>query len=442
MPRACILTYGCQMNVHDSEIVAGQLARLGYEMTPDPAAADAIFVNTCTVREHAKLRGLARIASLSTFKRRRPGVFLAAMGCVASEERGRLFERFPFLDAVIPTDQVTEVARYVSDAAADFGGHISADTPRLRFSGFKAYVTIITGCNMDCTYCIVPKTRGRERSRPMADVLREVAALVAQGYREIVFLGQTVNAYGDDLPDPAENFTALLRETDRLFPNGRVRFLSPHPQQITDGLISAWPGLSSLCGHIHLPVQSGSDRILRRMKRLYTRDEFLRKIDALRRNVPDIVITTDLIVGFPGETEEDFQETLSLCESVRFDSAYMYIYSPRQNTAATRLKDPVPSREAALDRHGRLVELQTRHTHDSFDRQVGRTVEVLIESAAKEGGLLGKSRATHDVVIDAEPGPAGAAPAPRIGDVVRIEVESVVGKTLRGRVVAEVAAGA
>lgn len=424
MPRACLITYGCQMNVHDSEIVAGQLARMGYEIVDDEFSADAVFVNTCTVREHAKSKGIARLSSLSALKRRRPGVFLAAMGCVASEERDRLREMLPFLDAVIPTEQITQVAKFMSDQQSDFGSDpfLTADTPRLRFSSFKAYVTLITGCNMDCTYCIVPQTRGRERSRPIDDVLREVAGLVEQGYREIVFLGQTVNAYGDDLREPESTFTDLLRRADRIFPSGRVRFLSAHPKKMTQDLIDLWPALGSLCEHIHLPVQSGSDRILKRMKRLYTRGDFERKIASLRKNVPDIAVTTDVIVGFPGETEEDFRQTLDLCESVQFDSAFMYIYSPRHGTAATRIQDPIPPRDVALERHARLVDLQARHTRMSLDRQVGRRVDVLFESAAVEGGLWGKSRSFHDVIAD--------LPPECIGRVVPVRVASVSGKTL------------
>ncbi|MBI4179831.1 tRNA (N6-isopentenyl adenosine(37)-C2)-methylthiotransferase MiaB [bacterium] len=418
------------MNLHDSEIVAGQLARLGYELVDAPDSADAVFVNTCTVREHAKLRGLARLRELSGLKRRRPEVFVAAMGCVASEERTRLFETLPFLDAVIPTDQVTQVSRFLSEQRADFGPSeaLTAETPRLRFSSFKACVTIITGCNMDCTYCIVPRTRGREKSRPLPDVLREVDSLVLAGYREILFLGQTVNAYGDDLgPMPADSwFTELLRETDRRFSGGRVRFLSPHPGKLTDDLISAWPDLGSLCEHIHLPVQSGSDRILRRMKRFYTRESFLRKVGALRRAMPDIAITTDVIVGFPGETEEDFRQTLSLCEEVGFDAAYMYLYSPRSGTAATRLKDPSPPHDVAVDRHASLAEVQSAHTRASLARQVGRVVEVLFEGPAREGGLFGKSRAFHTVVAD--------LPLTEVGRVVPVRVERVAGTSLRASI--------
>lgn len=426
MPRACIITYGCQMNLHDSEIVAGQLSKMGYRMVDDPLTADAVFVNTCTVREHAKSKGLARLQSLLHLKRRRPDVFVAAMGCVASEERDRLLETLPFLDAVIPTDQVTQIAKFMSEQQADFSDALTADTPRLRFSSFKAYVTIITGCNMDCTYCIVPATRGRERSRPIEDVLREVSGLVGQGYREIMFLGQTVNAYGDDLADPDSTFTELLRGADRIFPGGRVRFLSAHPQKISDDLIAAWPSLGSLCESIHLPVQSGSDRILRRMKRLYTRRDYERKVEALRKNVPGLTVTTDLIVGFPGETAADFEETRSLCESVQFDSAYVYIYSPRSGTAATRLKDEIPSRQVALERLSRLVELKDRHARQSLHRQIGRRADVLFESPAREtpGALWGKSRTAHDVVVD--------LPASYVGKVVSVQVEAVEGMSLRG----------
>ena len=426
MSRACIITFGCQMNVHDSEIVAGRLSQLGYEMVDDPEGADAVFVNTCTVREHAKFRGLARLTELAALKRRKPSLFLAAMGCVASEERERLFEKMPFLDAVIPTDQVTQVSKFMSEQNADFGNVLTADTPRLRFSSFMAFVTIITGCNMDCTYCIVPKTRGRERSRPLSDILREVAALADLGYREIMFLGQTVNAYGDDLGGPPSTFTRLLEETDKLFPSGRVRFLSPHPKRVSADFIEAWPRMGSLCEHIHLPVQSGSDRMLRRMKRLYTRGEYERTVDALRKSVPGVAVTTDLIVGFPGETEQDFQETLSLCDSLQFDSAYMYIYSPRSDTAATRLKDPAPPHGVSVDRHRRLAETADRHARASLDRLIGREVEVLFESKARESsGLYGKTRTFHSVISD--------LPESFIGKTVPVQIVARRGKALVGR---------
>lgn len=436
MPRACILTYGCQMNLHDSEIVAGQLAVLGYDMTPDPAVADAVFVNTCTVRESAKSRGLSRLRSLSGLKRKNPKMFLAVMGCVASEEKEALRRSMPFLDAVIPTDRVTQIAKYLNAESADFGAFLNADTPKLRFSSFKAWVTIMTGCNMDCTYCIVPMTRGRERSRPLKDVLAEVERLAASGYREITFLGQTVNNYGEELGDPRATFLNLLIETDRRFPAGRVRFLSPHPAKITPELIDAWPRMTSLCEHLHLPVQSGSDRVLRRMKRFYRRDDVARKVDALRRAVPGIAITTDLIVGFPGETEEDFRETLSLCETVQFDDAYMYIYSPRADTAAVKLDGAVPY-DVARERHTRLVEAQMAHTRRSLAGCVGRTAEVLIESAAlrrarKTPEVFGKTRQFRDVILDASAGSIGA--------VVTARIDSVRGKTLRASAVAPVPA--
>jgi len=276
---------------------------------------------------------------------------------------------------------------------------------------------------MDCTYCIVPATRGRERSRTLPDVLQEVANLAAQGYREIMFLGQTVNAYGEDLRDGASTFVELIRRTDRIFPRGRVRFLSAHPKKMSDDLIDAWPDIPSLCDHIHLPVQSGSDHVLRRMKRLYSSADFLRTVERLRRRMPGIAITTDFIVGFPGETEEDFQETLNLCESIRFDSAYMYLYSRRGGTAATRLAGEI-TRAESLDRHNRLVELQMRHTDGSLARQVGQTVQVLFEMRAREGGLFGKSGRFHDVIID--------LPDAFIGSVVPVRIERVVRRTLRG----------
>lgn len=436
MAKACILTYGCQMNVHDSEVVAGQLRELGYEMVEDVEQADAVFVNTCSVREHAKSRALARISTLTSLKQRRPGVFLAAVGCVATEEGENLRRRIPLLDAIIPTDQITNIARFLPEHDSDFAGispvspglALSADTPHLRFSSSRAYVAVATGCNLACTYCIVPRTRGPEKSRALEDVMREVSDLVSRGYREITFLGQVVNAYGGTAP--GDSFVEILRRTDRIFPNGRIRFFSAHPLKMTDELISEWPHLSCLCNHVHLPVQSGSDKILRMMNRLYTRDEYLRKVEALRRSVPGIAITTDIIVGFPGETDADYRATLSLCEQVRFDAAFMFIYSPRSGTPAARLRETTPPREKSVERLDELMELQALHVNETLRRQIGRTLEVLMETSSKDGGILGKSREFYDVVVD--------LPPQDVGKVMRVKIESLAGKTLLGKIEEEV----
>src|SRR5213596_1571833 len=353
MRRVYIETYGCQMNVADSELIVGVLVREGFVRTDDPAAADVLLVNTCAVRDHAEQRVLSRLGELKGFKR--PGAVLGVVGCMAQRLGARLLERVPQVDLVIGPDGYRGLPELIARARA---GERAAevefkrwehyeDVPPVRGTPVSAFVTVQRGCDYRCTFCIVPMTRGPERSRKLADVVREVAGLAARGTTEVTLLGQTVNSYHDGEHD----FADLVRAVGVLPGIRRLRFTSPYPTDFSERVLAAMAETAAVCEHVHLPVQSGSNRVLRRMLRRYTREGYLGVAAALRRAVRGIALTTDIIVGFPGETERDFEETVSLVREVRFDDAYTFKYSPRDGTPAVKLKDRVPTPVAGVGLH-------------------------------------------------------------------------------------------
>jgi len=399
MPRIYIETYGCQMNVADSELVLGVLAREGYVAVDDPAAADVVLVNTCAVRAHAEQKVLSRVGELKRSKR--PGGVLGVVGCMAQRLGPRLLERVPQVDLVVGPDGYRGLPDLIARAR---GGERAAavefkawehyeDVPPVREEGAaaSAFVTVQRGCDYRCTFCIVPMTRGPERSRKLADVVREVERLAGGGggTTEVTLLGQTVNSYHDGTHD----FADLLRAVGAVPGIRRLRFTSPYPTDFSERVVAAMAETAAVCEHVHLPVQSGSSRVLKRMLRRYDRDRYLGIVAALRRAIPGIALTTDIIVGFPGETEDDFQETLSLVEAVVFDDAYTFRYSPREGTPATRLKDGVPDHVAG-ERLERLVAAVRGIARCKNVGLVGTTHEVLVEGRAKRGDLLqGRTRA-------------------------------------------------
>src|SRR5216117_1187493 len=345
MPRIYIETYGCQMNVADSELMFGVLGREGYVRTDDPAEADVLLVNTCAVRDHAEQRVLSRLGELKQYKRR--GDVLGVVGCMAQRLGERLLARVPQVDLVIGPDGYRGLPELIARAR---GGERAAevefkswehyeDVPPVRATPVSAFVTVQRGCDYRCTFCIVPMTRGPERSRKLGDVVREVERLAAGGTTEVTLLGQTVNSYADDEHD----FADLLRAVGAVPGLRRLRFTSPYPTDFTDRVLTAMAQTPVVCEHVHLPVQSGSSRVLKRMLRRYDRARYLDVVAALRRAVPGIALTTDIIVGFPGETEADFRETVSLVEEVGYDDAYTFKYSPRDGTPATRMPQAVPA---------------------------------------------------------------------------------------------------
>lgn len=349
--RYYIETYGCQMNERDSENIAGMLVKCGYKKATDKQDADFILFNTCCVREHAELRTFGNVGFVKELKQSNPRLILGVCGCMMQQKEvaDKLYKRFPFVDMIFGTHELKNFPLMLEKALdkqrvfniTDMDGEVVEGLPAERTPGFSAFVNIMYGCNNFCTYCIVPYVRGRERSRRPQDILDEVRSVIEQGYSEITLLGQNVNSYNYD----GITFPQLLRMINSLPGLVRLRFMTSHPKDLSDELIDAMAELDKVCKHIHLPVQSGSDEILRRMNRRYSSEHYLELVDKLRSRVKDVEITTDIIVGFPGETEEDFQATCDLVRKVGYSNAYTFAYSPRQGTIAARMPDQIPQEE-------------------------------------------------------------------------------------------------
>ena len=409
MKRVYIETYGCQMNVADSELMFGVLGREGYVRAEDPTDADVILVNTCAVRENAEQRVIGRLGELQRVKR--PGDVLGVVGCMAQRLGPALLERVPRVDLVVGPDAYRNLPALIGMAgqgqrAADTGfrewEHYE-DVPPVRGKAPTAFVTVQRGCDYRCTFCIVPYTRGPERSRRLEDVVREVRTLAADGATEVTLLGQTVNSYHDGCHD----FADLLRAVGAVDGIRRLRFTSPYPTEFTAPVIDAMASTAAVCEHVHLPVQSGSDAVLRRMLRRYTRARYLQVVDQLRSAIPGITFSTDLIVGFPGETDAQFQETLSLVTDADFDDAYTFKYSVRDGTPATRLHDQVPDGVASV-RLERLIEVVRGNARRKNVARVGQVHEVLVERPARRGGLmLGRTRTNQPVLLELPPSAVG-----------------------------------
>jgi tRNA-2-methylthio-N6-dimethylallyladenosine synthase len=434
-PRTyAVRTYGCQMNAHDSERLAGLLEGAGYARAQDEAAAageaDVVVFNTCAVRENADNRLYGNLGHLASVKARRPGMQIAVGGCLAQKDRDTIVRRAPWVDVVFGTHNVGALpalldrARHNGEAAVEILEALEAfpsTLPTARESASSGWVSISVGCNNTCTFCIVPALRGKERDRRPGDVLAEVEALVADGVLEVTLLGQNVNTYGVELGDRGA-FAKLLRACGGVEGLERVRFTSPHPASFTDDVLEAMAVTPNVMPQLHMPLQSGSDRVLREMRRSYRSERFLGILQRVRAAIPDAAISTDLIVGFPGETEEDFEQTLRVVEASRFASAFTFQYSPRPGTPAATMADQVP-KAVVQERYERLVALQERISAEEAARQVGRVVEVLVaEGEGRKDGatarLSGRARDNRLVHVALPDG----APAPRPGDVVEVEV--------------------
>jgi len=409
--RYFIETWGCQMNLLDSDRIAGALEQHGYERAGSIGEADLVVLNTCSIREKAEEKVFCELGRLRALKRRRKDLVLAVCGCVAQREGARIFERAPYVDLVIGPRATgalpvlanriragDETARGTADTELrDDSLHFPFDQIRRDPAAGKAYVTIIEGCNHRCTFCIVPKTRGRQLCRNMDDVLAEVRALAQRGVAEVEFLGQTVNAY----LDPQHRTLAdLLVEASRIDGIRRIRFTTSHPTQMTEPLMDAMAACGpTVCPYLHLPAQSGSSSVLAAMRRGYDRDGYLRKVEALRRRIPDLALGTDIIVGFPTETDSDFRETLRLLEEVQFDTLYSFVYSPRPGTVAATWPDPVPPQEK-LARLRELQSLQKTIQERKHRAYVGREVEVLVEGPSKRDPAEWTGRTPHNRVVN------------------------------------------
>ncbi len=421
MPSVYIETHGCQMNVADSELLRGHLTRGGYTAAGDPADADVILLNTCAIREHAEERIFSRLSALAHFKTRRPHVQIGLAGCMAQHVRERLLEQ---LDFVVGPDAYRRLPELLGgDPFVDVRldrDETYADLAPQRGAGVRAWITVMRGCDKFCTFCIVPYVRGRERSLPAAAVLGQVRAAVAQGFREIVFLGQTVNAYRDGDTD----FGALLHDTAAIDGVTRIRFTSPHPSDMTDSVIDALATCAAVVPHLHLPLQSGSTPVLERMARGYSAQEFVRLVERVRAAVPELALTTDVIVGFPGESEADFAATLALLRVVRFDSAYIFKYSRRDFTRAAKWDETVSEAEKGR-RLEAVMALQAQVAAEINAGWIGRDVEVLVEGPARrpQGWLAGKTPQFKTAVFRAAAQP---------GDLVTVRVADATTQTLIG----------
>lgn len=381
-----IETFGCQMNVRDSETAAGLLETLGFSRGTDKESADLILFNTCCVRDHAEKRVFGNIGALKELKDEKPNLIIGVFGCMMQQQEvaEKLYKRFPFVDIVFGTNLLSRLPVFVE--SADSGARtlavdenniqIEDDLPSIRTGKINAFVNINYGCDNFCTYCIVPFVRGRERSREMSAVVEEAGKLVSEGYNEITLLGQNVNSYGKDLPDAS--FAKLLTLVSKVEGLRRIRFMTSHPKDLSDEMIAAMATLPNVCHHVHLPMQSGSNEILKQMNRKYTRERYLEIVKKLHAAMPDVELTTDIIVGFPGETEEDFLQTLDLVEQVGFASAFTFKYSPRKGTRAATMEDLVPE-AVKRERLHRLNELQERKSRENNEKYVGVTGVVHVE---------------------------------------------------------------
>jgi tRNA-2-methylthio-N6-dimethylallyladenosine synthase len=437
-----LTTFGCQMNEHDSERIRGVLEAEGWQEAETPDEADLLVFNTCAVRESAESRLLGRLGEARRLKSIKPGRLVALGGCFAQARKDGIFRQLPFLDIAFGPADIARLPDLVGEAA-DSEAHASSfdgtaapvsSLPSRRGSRTRAWVQAMTGCTNCCSYCIVPRVRGPERSRIPSDIEGEVRELVDDGVTEITILGQNVNAYGNDLAGEGKpSFAALLERLDAIAGLKRIRFTTSHPKDLGPDLIEAMRDLPSVCEHMHLPAQSGSTRILERMKRRYTRERYLELADRLRQEVGGVALTTDLIVGFPGEREDDFYRTMTLVERCRFDGAFTFVFSPRPGTEAARLPGTVP-RGTVRRRMKELVELSQAKALENNQALSGREMEVMVEGPSRLAGGQLRGRTRSNKIVNFRPD--GAGPSLVEGALVSVLIESVTSTTLKGRQVA------
>ena len=433
MRRYHVTTFGCQMNAHDSERIKGMLESLGLGETASPEEADVLVFNTCTIREKPDTRLAAYLGNAAAWKRARPDLVVAVGGCYAEAQRERIFELYPSVDVAFGPGSIPHLGDWIAAggyavARGKFATHehFAANLPTHRERRFQAWVQVSMGCNSACAYCIVPAVRGREQSRRPGEIVAEVARLADDGVREITLLGQNVNSWGRDLaPELRTDFGELLRACDAVPGIDRIRFTSPHPKDFRAPVIEAMAQCPTVCEHVHLPLQSGSSRILKRMRRTYDADRYLRLVGDLRSAIPDLALGTDLIVGFPGETDVDFEETLDLVREVRFDSAFTFIFSPRSGTEAATLPDQIPD-EVKHARLETLVEAVQRIAAEKNAERVGVVEEVLVEGSSRTDPSLLRGRTRRNTTVNFD-----GAELP--GEMAEVLVESSTSTTLRGR---------
>jgi len=430
MKKFHVTTFGCQMNEHDSERMKGMLTSLGYTESDQRDDADLILFKTCSIRENADNRLISHLGEAKRLEGEDPGRIVGVGGCWPQSVKDEVFRRFPFVDVAFGPGQIHRLAEFLnSDQLTaqgyfefeDFAGHLPAHRARQ----FQGWLQISQGCNCVCSYCIVPSTRGREQSRDPQELLLEAERLAADGVREITLLGQNVNSYGRDLPKESRiRFSDLLGMIDQVDGIDRIRYTSPHPKDMREDVIEAHATLPALCEHIHLPLQSGSSPILKKMRRTYTRERYMDRVTMIREKVPDCAITTDIIVGFPGETEADFDQTLEVVEEVGYDGAFTFVYSPRRGTLAAEMEDQVPH-PAKVERMERLVEAVQRRARERSQRFVGRSMDVLVGGPSRNDPTRIRGRIRHNKAVNFE----GTAEP---GQMVEVEISAATSQTLTG----------
>ena len=430
MKRFHVTTFGCQMNEHDSERMKGMLASLGYDEVAERDQADLILFNTCSIRENADNRFISHLGEAKRLKSENPDRIVGVGGCWAQSVKDKVFRRFPFVDVAFGPGQIHRLAEFLNSDSLTAQGYFefeefSGDLPEKRNRPFQGWLQISQGCNCVCSYCIVPSTRGREQSRHPGDLVEEAHRLAADGVREVTLLGQNVNSYGRDLPtDERIRFSDLLRLVDGVEGIDRIRYTSPHPKDMREDVIAAHDELAAVCEHIHLPLQSGSSRILKSMRRTYGRERYMDRVEMIRATLPDCAITTDIIVGFPGETDADFDETLEVAEEVGYDGAFTFVYSPRRGTPAAEMDEQVPH-PVKKERMAALIEVIQRRAHERAQRFVGRNMEVLVEGPSRNDPSRIRGRIRHNKAVNFE----GTAEA---GQMVDVEIGSASSQTLTG----------
>jgi tRNA-2-methylthio-N6-dimethylallyladenosine synthase len=460
--RYHVTTFGCQMNAHDSERIKGMLESLGLGEAVSQDEADVVVFNTCTIREKPDQRLAAHLAQAKALKDRDPERVIAVGGCYAEAQRERIFGLYPFVDVAFGPGSIPHLADWLGaggqalragSAAGEAGNarprsgdalgvprgrfaewrHFAGDLPVRRERRFQAWVQVSMGCNSKCAYCIVPAVRGREQSRRPGDIVAEVTTLAADGVREITLLGQNVNSYGRDLlPDVRTSFAELLRVCDSIDGIERIRFTSPHPKDFRADVIEAMAACRAVCEHAHLPLQSGSTRILKRMRRTYSRERYLQLVADMRAAIPDLALTTDLIVGFPGETDADFEETIEVVEEVGYDGAFTFVFSPRSGTEAATMPDQV-AEDVKRERIERLIEVVQRAAAARNAERIGGVEEVLVEGPSRTDPVLLRGRTRRNTTVNF----TGAAHA---GELVPVEISAATSTTLKGEQVVLVAA--
>ncbi|HEV7918784.1 MAG TPA: tRNA (N6-isopentenyl adenosine(37)-C2)-methylthiotransferase MiaB [Solirubrobacterales bacterium] len=430
MPSYHVTTFGCQMNEHDSERMKGMLQNLGYTEAPEQDGADVILFNTCSIRESADSRFVAHLGHAKRLKTENPERVIGVGGCWAQSVKEEVFERFPFVDVAFGPGQVHKLAEFLASDSITAQGFFefegfTGDLPAHREREFHGWVQISVGCNCVCSYCIVPSTRGREVSRDPDDLIADIAKMAGDGVKEVTLLGQNVNSYGRELPaNKRLTFAELLREVDAVDGIERIRYTSPHPKDMREDVIRAHVELPALCEQIHLPLQSGSSAILKAMKRTYNRERYMDRVRMIREIVPDCSISTDIIVGFPGETEDDFKETLEVVDEVSYDSAFTFNFSPRRGTLAADLPDQL-AYPVKRERMARLLDLVQEHASRQAQRFVGRELEVLVEGPSRKDPSKLRGRTRHNKVVNF----TGLAQA---GELTTVLITGATSQTLAG----------